>query len=46
MEIIEIGEVKNTDDPATVVLELIACDSSPAVSVFHQVWLVLDVGVP
>ena len=47
MEGTEIGKGKNTDDPPTVVLKLFACDSSPVVSVFHQVCLVvLDVGEP
>ena len=35
MEGVGVGWVKNADNPITVVLELIACDTSPIIRLLH-----------
>ena len=45
MEEVGVGWVKNADNPITVVLELIACDTSPIIRLLHGMRFVgLNVG--
>ena len=41
VECIGVGGMKNANDSSTMVLELVACDSSSVVCVFHRVGLVV-----
>ena len=45
MEGVGVGWVENADNPLTVVLELIACDTSPIIRLLHGMRFVgLNVG--
>ena len=48
VEWIGIGEVKNANDPPTMVLRLVTCDRSPLVAFFfhHMLLVALDVSGP